>query len=610
MDKKEDFSFLPDMDKDTLRVLASDIRADILSACLSNGGHLSSNLGAVELTLSLLKNISCEENDILFDVGHQAYTYKILTGRDLTHIRRTNGISPFNLRSESKFDVYNNGHAGDCLSTGIGIAKAKLLKGDSSYTVCFVGDASIENGLSFEALDYIAAHKELKNLIIVLNDNGMAISKNKGPISSRFVKIRNSRIYFRTSSKIGKAMEKSKPTWKFYLRLRNIKDHLKGLVISPTVFEAMGIKYIGPFDGHDFDSLDLGFDKAKAIAKRQPVILHVLTKKGYGYPLASGDDSGNYHGVSKGFDKKKYVSKTTFTSLKESLLLGPMKEDEKMVLITPAMEKGSGLERLFDQYPERCIDTGIAEENAVVIASGLSLKGYHPIVDIYSTFLQRCYDEIIENISRNEIPVTFFVERAGLVGEDGSSHQGIYDVSLVKNIPYRKVYMPFDAFSLAYLLNKARTNEKGPFFLRFPKGEPSYGIVDPTFENDIYYLSKGKSEKLFLGISSFGYECAKRLKDQFDCAILLDLLPKEEKWNSYHLLEYKEIVFYDPYSTLDATASELMQYLFLNHYQGKFKVFTFDRKFIPFGQIDDLLKQNELDVDSVIRKLEEEKDAL
>ncbi len=290
--------------------------------------------------------------------------------------------------------------------------------------------------------------------------------------------------------------------------------------------------------------------------------------------------------------------------------MNPMKEDDKMVLLTPAMEKGSGLERLFKMYPDRCIDTGIAEENALVMSSGLALKGFHPILDIYSTFLQRCYDEIIENISRNEIPVTIFVERAGLVGEGGSSHQGIYDVSMVKNIPYRSVYMPFDAFSLSYLLEKAKKNEKGPFFLRFPKGEPSYGISEPSFDNDIYYLSKGKSEKIFLGISSLGFECAKRLKEQYDSAILLDLLPTDEKWDSYHLLDYKEIVFYDPYSTIDATAEELIKYLFLHHYKGKFQVFTFKRKFIEFGQVDDLLRQEGLDIDSVCRKLEEEKDAL
>ena len=595
-------SSLKDLDKDALRVLASDIRADILSACLSNGGHLSSNLGAVELTISLVRNFDLQTDDILFDVGHQAYTYKILTGRNIRDIRITDGISPFNLREESPYDVYSNGHAGDCISTATGITKAKILQKDETYTVAFVGDASIENGLSFEALDFIAAHKELKRLIIVLNDNGMAISKNRGPISKKFSKLRNSRFYFRTSSHLGKSMSKHKFSWKMFLKLRALKDHLKGMVISPTMFESMGIKYIGPYDGHDFPSLDLALEKAKLLAQKGPVIVHILTKKGYGYPEAMKDSSGAFHGVSKNFDEKACVESQSFTSIKESFLYGPMKRDEKRVLITPAMEKGSSLERLFKDFPERCIDTGISEEHAVVMASGLALQGYHPIVDIYSTFLQRCYDEIIENVSRNKVKVTFIVERAGLVGEDGSSHHGIYDVGMVRNIPYRKVYMPFDVLSLKYIQEKAHADNYGPFFIRFPKGTPVFD-VPPYKMDEIVFCRRNHAKKLVLAVSVFGYQLLNKLDESFDTAMMLNLLPDDQVLKNYHLEEYDEIYLYDPYSTKDGSATFMGDYFQRSGFKGKYQYFAFKNDFITFGQNADLLKKTGLDISTVYEKL-------
>ncbi len=589
---------LKELDKDALRVLASDIRADILSACLSNGGHLSSNLGAVELTISLVRSFDLKKDDILFDVGHQAYSYKILTGRNIRDIRKTNGISPFNLREESPYDIYSNGHAGDCISTATGIAKAKILEKSDSYTVAFVGDASIENGLSLEALDYIAAHKELKHLIIVLNDNGMAISKNRGPISSKFAHLRNSRFYFRTSSHLGKKMSKHKLTWKVFLKLRALKDHLKAMVISPTVFESMGLKYIGPFDGHDFPSMDLAFEKAKLLANKGPVLVHVLTKKGYGYPEAMKDTNGEFHGVSKNFDVKCPTCGQSFTTLKEALLYGPMKRDSKRVLITPAMEKGSSLERVFKDFPDRCIDTGISEEHAVVMASGLALNGYHPIVDIYSTFLQRCYDEIIENVSRNKVKVVFLVERAGLVGEDGSSHHGLYDVGMVKNIPYRKVYMPFDVMSLRYIQDKCHAENYGPFFVRFPKGDPVF-MKEPIKPDEVTFLRRNHNKKLVLAISVYGYHLLKKMDDHFDTAILLNLLPCDQTLDDYHLEEYEEIYLYDAYSTKDGSATYLGDYLQRKNYQGKYQYFAFKNDFVTFGQNADLLKKTKMDVDSV-----------
>lgn len=591
------------LDKDSMHVLASDIRAQILSACLCNGGHLSSNLGVVDLTVSLIKNFNIDTNDILFDVGHQAYTYKLLTGRDISKIRHTNGVSPFNLKEESKYDVYSNGHAGDSISTAIGLAIAKNSEFDPSYTICVIGDASIENGLSLEALDFISSHKNINNLIIVLNDNGMAISKNVGTISSKFTLLRNSRFYFRMSSYLGKKMSKYKFTWKLFLRLRALKDRFKNMVIKPTIFEACGIKYIGPYDGYDFDSLDLAFTKAKVLSHKQPVIVHIMTKKGFGYPLAMQDENGEYHGVSKDFDDEYKKAKINFTNLKAKLIERPMKNNENIYLITPAMEKGSGLENLFKQFPNRCIDTGISEEHAVVLASGLALGNKEPIVDIYSTFLQRGYDEIIENISRNNLKVLFFVERAGLVGEDGSSHHGIYDVAFLKSIPNCSVYMPFNNDSLLYCYNEF-VNSQQSYFIRLPKDIPCFETSQYVIKNDVAIFNKNNNKSLVLGVSVMGELLVERFINQdMDTAVLLNLLPDNNILMKLDLLSYQNIYFYDPYSISDGTNSVLSEYLIKNDFRGKYYSFTLEKKFVTFGQIKDLYKQNELDVETIYNKI-------
>ena len=609
METKGKTFYLKNFTKDQLRVLASDIRADILSVCLSNGGHLSSNLGVVELTISLLRNFSPDKNDILFDVGHQSYTYKILTGRDITSIRKTDGIAPFNLREESSFDRYSNGHSGDCISTAIGMAIAKNAdKKDDSFTIAFVGDASIENGISYEAIDYLSCHKDIRNLIIVLNDNGMAISKNKGPISSKFAHLRNSRFYFRTSSRLGRKMEKHKLTWKMFLQMRALKDHLKGMVISPTVYESMGLKYIGPYDGHDFDSLDLAFEKARLLSKKQPVLLHVQTKKGFGYPLASKDESGNFHGVKKAFDEPDSTPNQQFTSIKESLLYGPMKQDKRIYVITPAMEKGSGLERIFADFPDRSIDTGISEEHALILATGLALKGKIPVLDIYSTFLQRCYDELLENVSRNHVPLLLLVERCGLVGEDGSSHHGIYDVAMVKGIPYRRVLMPFDVNSIQYCFKEYQKQKEGPFMIRFPKGNPVFNVPPCEIKDGICFFNRKGNRKLCLGVSCLGYELINRLDDSFDKGILVDLLLEDAGFDRIGFENYEDVYLYDAYSTLDGTASHIADYLLKRGFQGKFHPFAFARDFISFGSNDDLLRKTHMDVDSVIKSITEEKE--
>ncbi len=607
-EKKKDYSYevLSTLDKGRLQVLASDIRADILSSTLKNGGHLSSNLGVVELTIALLRHFDPLKDDILFDVGHQTYAYKILTGRSLGKLRKTGGEAPFSDRFSSPFDKYNNGHSSSSISIAYGMARAKRLRGDDSYTIAVIGDSSLVNGLSMEALNVLSEDKETK-LIIILNDNGMSIGKNVGYLSKPFIKLRNSRLYFRTANKLGSAMVKSKITWHLFLKMRSLKDHLRRFLINPTIFESMSLKYEGPIDGHDFDSLDLAMVKAKKNLQNGSVIVHVLTKKGYGYKPAMDDQVGKFHGVSPNFDSKTTISddQLDFITLKSIFLIDFMTREKSSFVITPAMERGSGLEKVFSVFPDRSLDVGIAEEHAVTMAAGLALKGVKPIVDIYSTFLQRTYDEIIEDISRNKVSAVFLIERAGIVGEDGASHQGLYDVGMVKSIPYSQVYMPYDKRSMARLFKEHFFSSIGPTFFRLTKDRPIIDTHIKIHTSVVDIVSVENHKRLVLGIGPRGYQLLETLdSSKYDKMMLLNLLPEAEELQSFHFFEYEEIYLYDPYSIEDGTSSFLSSILTEHGFQGKFRSISFKNDFVTFGQVEDLMRLEHMDLDSAKKKIE------
>ena len=598
---KIDHEALKDLQPNQEKVLASDIRSDILSSASLHGGHLSSNLGAVELTLSLLKAFDPYEDDILFDVGHQTYAYKILTGRSLATLRQYHGTAPFSDPEESKADKYLNGHASTAVSVAYGMALAKAISKDESYTVAVVGDSSLSSGITMEALGLLSDDHKTP-LIIVINDNGMSIGKDVSFVGREFRKLRNSRFYFRTSNFLGKAMSKSKATWKLFLRLRSLKDRIRQALISPTVFESMGIKYIGPYDGHDFESLDLAFKKAKSSVRNGPVIVHVITKKGYGYPPAMKDEKGEFHGVSKSFDEEKPSSSDSFTAYKRVLLEEKMAQDEKAFVICPAMVYGSDLESVFKAYPERTLDVGIAEENAVTLASGLALKGFHPVVDIYSTFLQRSYDEVFEDIARERCDNLFLIERAGLVGEDGSSHQGLYDVAFLKSIPGTRIVMPYDKASLERLFGAHWFSKKRPTFIRFPKDAPQNDhppvLVDGSFD----VIEKKGMDVLFLATGPNGMKAALLFDEKMamDKAMLTDLLPTKEEIVRFGLLDYRTIYFYDAYSTLEGSAGHISALLLSLGYKGRFVPYAFKTEFVPHGSLKDLYDGYSLSPEKVI----------
>lgn len=598
--KNKEYLAIKELNTNQLKSLAYSIRSNILLNVRENGGHLSSNLGIVELTLSLFKNFDPLDDDILFDVGHQTYPYKILTKRSLSSLRQLGGEPPFSSKDDSIFDKYNSGHSSTAISTSMGISKAKKDSLDKSYTLAIVGDASISSGLSFEALNNLSSNNNLP-LIIVLNDNGMSISKNVGFLSKSFEKIRKSRFYFKTSSSLKKKLTKNKFTRKIYSLLSSIKNGFKNLFITKNLFEAMDLKYIGPYNGHDYSQLDLAFERAKLYAKNnRTCVVHIITKKGFGYPPAMNDIDGNFHGVKTKFDETREISYPSFSEIKATYYLDLLKEDKNVYIISPAMEQGSGLASVFKKYPSRCIDVGINEEHAVTFSSGLAIKNKKPIIDIYSTFLQRSYDQLFEDISRENISATIIVEKVGLAGGDGSSHHGIYDVGFIKSIPRSKIYMPFDYKSAIYIFKNKMFKENIPLFIRLSRDTPH--VLYEEFENkDSYYIQENNSDNLIICIGPRGVPVLNEFSN-FDNVMLVSLLPSEEEL-SFIKKNYKNIFFYDAYSTSSGTLSIIKEYLFKIQFKGNFYSYTFEDIFYPHGKIDDLLLKYKMDETSIINDI-------
>ncbi len=463
---------LKDLDFEGLTMLSSEIRDFLIDSVSKTGGHLASNLGVVELTVMLHRCFDFKKDDrLIFDVGHQSYVHKILTGRmkGFETLRKTGGMSGFPRREEDATDLFDTGHSGTSLSLADGIASAKLMRGEAGCAVAVIGDGSLTGGLCYEALNNIGNTK--KNILIILNDNGMSISKSVGAVSHMLTKVRTSHRYRRAKSEVkdalgifkgaGHTMEK----W-----LRHLKEGIKTLMMPNAFTENLGIKYLGPVDGHDLRKLEFYIKRAKNV--EGPVMLHVKTVKGKGYSHAEGEPS-RFHGVSH-FEVDKGTThsiKSDFSgALGMELCLLAMKNN-RLVTVCPAMTKGCGLSGFAESFPERFFDCGIAEEHAVTFAAGLAKEGFIPVVATYSTFMQRAYDEIWHDVAMNNLHVVFCLDRAGIPGADGKTHQGIYDLSYLGNIPGMAVLSPSSFAELASALRYAVEEHDGPIAIRYPKGK-------------------------------------------------------------------------------------------------------------------------------------------
>ncbi|WP_456454986.1 1-deoxy-D-xylulose-5-phosphate synthase [Thermovibrio sp.] len=466
------------LSREELKELARELREFIIGVVEKTGGHLASSLGVVELTIALLRVFSPPKDEIVWDVGHQSYPYKVLTGRKerFKTLRQFGGISGFPSIKESPYDSFGTGHSSTSISAALGIAVGKRLKGEEGKVVAVIGDGALTAGEAYEGLNNAGQLKE--DLIVILNDNEMSISKNIGAISNYLTKLT-------TGENLRKAKERLESVVKrvfgekVYKGIKRVEDLVvKGLFPPGMLFEELGFRYVGPIDGHDIDLLETTLRNVSKM--KGPTLVHVLTKKGKGYKPAE-EMPEKFHGVSPKTSKGSSLP-PTYTEVFANTLIEVAKEDERIVGITAAMPSGTGLNKFGELFPERFFDVGIAEQHAVTFAAGLAKKGLKPVVAIYSTFLQRAYDQIIHDVALQELPVVFAVDRAGLVGEDGATHHGAFDLSYLRAVPNLVVSSPKDEEELRHLLYTALKSNR-PFVVRYPRGR-GYGakIREPLRE--------------------------------------------------------------------------------------------------------------------------------
>ena len=468
----KNISDIKKLNNSELSLLADDIREFLIEKVSVTGGHLASNLGVVEVTLALMKNFNFDEDKIVFDVGHQSYVYKILTGRKdkFDSLRQFKGISGFPKLSESKYDFFETGHSSTSISAAVGMARARDLKGENHKVIALIGDGALTGGMVYEALNDVGFNKT--NMIIILNDNEMSISGNVGGLSNHLNKIRISPSYNRLKEKVHLKLDKKT---KIVNSIHKFKNSLKSLVINSSFFEDLGIRYIGPIDGHDLKELNRTFKKIKNL--NGPVLVHVVTKKGQGY-LPAMENPDKFHGVGP-FDietgKSKKKSGMTYSKAFGEAICNIACDDDSVVAITAAMTDGTGLTNYKKEYKDRFFDVGIAEEHAVTLAAGMAASGLKPVFTVYSTFLQRGFDQLIHDVCMPNLNVTLAIDRAGLVGADGETHQGVLDLSYLSMIPNMTVLVPKCMEEMEVILRYAIDANK-PIALRYPRGGDNYKL--------------------------------------------------------------------------------------------------------------------------------------
>ncbi|RLC47496.1 MAG: 1-deoxy-D-xylulose-5-phosphate synthase [Candidatus Cloacimonadota bacterium] len=478
--------------------LASEIREKIINVTAKNGGHIAPSLGVVELTIALLKVFNPLINSIVWDVGHQSYAYKILTGRNeqFDTLRQFNGISGFNKITESKYDAFGVGHTSTSISAALGITTAKELNNHSKKTIAIIGDGAMTAGLAFEGLNNAGGLK--KDLIVILNDNNMSISKSVGGLQKYFADILASKPYNKFRDEIWKLIQSLPKNIrnKIIFGAHKLEEALKNILVPNIFFEDLGFRYIGPIDGHDIENMVKIFRGVKHNIIG-PVLIHIITQKGKGYEFAE-NDAVKFHGISP-FDNETGKIKTANANRSYSQVFGDTlvdigKNDKKVVAITAAMAEGTGLCRFAKEFPDRFFDVGIAEQHAVTFAAGLAVQGIKPYVAIYSTFLQRAYDQIIHDVALQNLPVRFCIDRAGIVGEDGPTHHGVFDLSYLRCIPNIVIIAPKCEKEFVMMLKFMHQYNKGPIAIRYPRGEtPIYNNLSLT------PIELGKSEVIEQG---------------------------------------------------------------------------------------------------------------
>lgn len=591
-----------------LEQLCAQIREKLIDVVSVNGGHLSSNLGVVELTVALHRVFSCPRDSIVFDVGHQSYTHKMLTGRykAIDTIRREGGLSGFPKRSESDCDAFNAGHASTSISAALGIAKAKYLMGDDSYTVAVIGDGSLTGGLAYEGMNNAGQHK--KNFIVILNDNRMSISKNVGAMARYLTSIRMQPWYLRLKRRTEKVLSKvpvvGEPT--SYV-LKHSKAKVKHVLYRHTIFDKLGLSYYGPVDGHNMEELLNALNTVKQ--SKDPVLLHVVTKKGKGYKYAE-NDSASYHGIgSFNVDTGEPISSNeNFSSVFGQKLCELANADRRVCAVTAAMRTGTGLIEFSKRFKDRFFDVGIAEEHAVTFASGLALSGMLPVFAVYSTFLQRSYDQLIHDASMQNAHLVLAIDRAGVVGEDGETHQGLFDVSMLNAIPGVTVFSPCYFDGLENALMSALFDCKGLAAVRYPRGGEGKRPDDYT-ENLNYDIYGDKNADTLLvtygRLFSEAVSAYETLKERGKniCILKLCRIKPIDPEAVRFAKDFKTIRFFEEGMRSGSVADAMRAMLDAHSYGGSFRVTAVDDVYVQHASVKSSLKALGLDAQSMTEAL-------
>ncbi len=604
LDKVDYPKDLKDLNREELRSLASELRQFIIESVSKTGGHLSSNLGVVELTLALHYIYDAPKDKIIWDVGHQTYAHKILTGRkqEMHTLRKKDGISGFPRRTESIYDDFGTGHSSTSISAALGMAESLKKKRSKNKAIAIIGDGAMTAGMAFEGLNHAGSTKN--NILVILNDNDMSISNNVGALNNYLAKLLSGKLYGGLK-KSGKAVFAKVPP---VLELaRKTEEHVKGMVIPGTLFEEFGFNYLGPIDGHDLDVL---IDTLGNIKKLEgPQFLHIATKKGYGYKPAQNDPN-KFHGVSK-FDTKNGVSNNvteplTYTKVFAEWILDTASKDNKLCAITPAMSDGSGLNDFAKKYPTRFYDVGIAEQHALTFAAGLSLSGHKPVVAIYSTFLQRAYDQLIHDIAIQNIPMLFAIDRAGIVGADGATHSGNFDISFIRCIPNLVLMAPSNEADCYQMLNLG-FNHNGICAVRYPRGESKNQYLNKETEPIRFGSAKKIRTGKSIAILAFGTIVNTCLEVAEDInATVVDMRfvkPIDKKMIKEICLHHNFIVTVEENVVSGGAGSAVLEALSELQLFCKTLVIGIPDKFFEHGSQKEVLKICGLDKNTIKRKI-------
>lgn len=591
-----------------LNFLAEEIRQELISVASKNGGHLAPNLGVVELTIALHKCFDSPNDKIIWDVGHQIYTHKLLTGRkDLFKtIRTENGLSGFSSPKESEHDIFYSGHASVSISEALGIATANYINGKKVYTVAVIGDGALTGGLSYEALNN--AGRSNKRLIVILNDNEMSISKNVGSMSRYLTAIRSKPGYFHFKSHTESFLNKLPFGKKLVKRLYLSKTRLKNIIYQSTFFEDMGFQYMGPIDGHNIKDLENVLEEAKLY--NRPVLIHINTVKGKGYDPAE-NNPGKFHGISK-FDintGELLSNRTDFSKELGNFLCDVAKKDKRICAVTAAMGIGTGLERFSKEFPQRYFDVGIAEEHAVTFSSGLAKGGYIPVFCVYSTFLQRTYDQLVHDLAMQDIHAVIAVDRAGFVGEDGISHQGILDTTFLNGIPNITVYSPSTYGELKENMINAIYHNDGIVFVRYPRGSENetlkgFNVFNESFE----FIGKKDCEFCLITYGRIFSEVYKAYKDLSSRNISISILklnriiPIDESCIS-EVLNCRKVLFFEEGMKYGGIGENFAFKLLEKGFRGKFRLTAVENSFVSQASIESLIKKYKMDSASIVNKV-------